>query len=128
MRVWPLLLAGACAGSDSHPAGGASGGVSSTPPADTLVLRPALGVEVWFTPGRDARDRSGAECREHTVQIRREGRRLDVPLLYTGSAPTRLNDTTLRADLWLNCRPIATYRVDLRTGRPTPLTPAPGSP
>jgi hypothetical protein len=92
------------------------------------VLRPALGVDVWFTASREARDRTGAECRERVLEIRREGRRLGVPLLYTGSAPTRLNDTTLQANLWLDCRPIATYRVDLRTGRPTLLTTAPGSP
>lgn len=128
MRVWPLLLAVACTGSGSHPAAGISGGPTSAAPADSLVLRLARGVDVWFTAGRDARDHTGAECRERTVEIRRESRRLDVPLLYTGSVPTRLNDTTLVADLWLNCRPIATYRVDLRTGRPALLKPDPGFP
>ena len=50
----------------------------------------------------------------------RSGRapRFAVPLLYTGEGPTLVNDSTMRAMLWNHCRPVAPYRVDLRTGRP----------
>jgi hypothetical protein len=41
-----------------------------------------------------------------------------VPLLYTGTSPEILNDTTLRARLSNGCRPGDAYLVDLRTGRP----------
>jgi len=37
----------------------------------------------------------------------------------TGVPPTLVNDSTIRARIWLNCRPGNTYEVNLRTGTPT---------
>ena len=39
-------------------------------------------------------------------------------LLYTGSAPEIVNDTTMRARLSDRCVPGDAYLVNLRTGRP----------
>ena len=44
--------------------------------------------------------------------------RIPVPLLYTGTAPHLVNDSTMRARLSDHCRPGDAYLVDLRTGRP----------
>jgi hypothetical protein len=52
------------------------------------------------------------------MQIRRGGQRLAIPLLYTGSMPRLVNDSTIEAPIWLNCRPGNVYQVDLKTGRP----------
>jgi hypothetical protein len=52
------------------------------------------------------------------MEIRAEGRTTAIPLLYTGAGPRLVNDSTIEAELWLNCRPGQAYRVDLRTGRP----------
>ena len=41
-----------------------------------------------------------------------------MPLLYTGTAPEIVNDTTMRARLSDACVPGDTYLVNLRTGRP----------
>ena len=48
---------------------------------------------------------------------------LPVPLLYTGAIPKLINDSTIRARIWLNCRPGNTYDVDLRTGFPNVVSP-----
>jgi hypothetical protein len=64
---------------------------------------------------------------ERGLEIRRGGTRVRVPLLYTGESPTLLDDTTMRAVLWTNCKPLEKYRVDLRTGRPL-REPARGNP
>ena len=45
-------------------------------------------------------------------------RRVPVPLLYTGTAPEIVNDTTMRARLSDGCAPGDAYLVNLRTGRP----------
>ena len=50
----------------------------------------------------------------------KDGRRVPVPLLYTGRAPEIVNDTTARAWLSDGCAPGDAYLVDLRTGRPVP--------
>src|SRR5512147_140138 len=93
--------------------------VVTTPrPADTLVLSTRRGVEVWFTDSRTAKDSTGQGCVERVMQIRREGKRIAVPLLYTGSTPRLINDSTIEAPIWLNCRPGNVYQVDLTTGRP----------
>jgi hypothetical protein len=93
---------------------------SSVKSADSLVLTAPSGTEIWFSLARSARSPDGRACTERGLAIQREGRRMQVPLLYTGSAPTLLNDSTLRAMLWINCRPSAAYHVDLRSGRPVP--------
>jgi hypothetical protein len=90
---------------------------SPPPPADSLVATAPGGVEVWFTLARpDSGD--GRSCVDRTIEIRRGGTRVPVPLLYTGGPPQILNDTTLRARLSNGCRPGDAYLVDLRTGRP----------
>ena len=87
-------------------------------PQESLATTTASGVEIWFTLSRPARSTEGRSCVERGLEIRRDGRRLPVPLLYTGEAPTVVNDSTMRAMLWTHCRPVTPYRVDLRTGRP----------
>ncbi len=91
-------------------------------PADSLASRPVPGVEIWFTVGRTGRDSTGATCYERTLEIRDSAGRRRVPLLYTLEAPTRLDDTSVRARVYLNCAAGDPYRVSLRTGRPTPLS------
>jgi hypothetical protein len=90
---------------------------ASLPPADSLVATAPGGAEVWFTLARpDSAD--GRRCIDRAIEIRRGGARVPVPLLYTGTSPEILNDTTLRARLSNGCRPGDAYLVDLRTGRP----------
>lgn len=91
-------------------------------PADSLASRPVPGVEIWFTVGRTGRDSTGATCYERTLEIRDSAGKRRVPLLYTLEAPTRLDDTSVRARVYLNCAAGDPYRVSLRTGRPTPLS------
>jgi hypothetical protein len=90
------------------------------PPADSLALRAPGGVEVWYIGARTGRDSTGATCTERAMEIRRDGTTTLIPLLYTGEAPALANDSTLRTNLWLNCRPMRLYDVNLRTGRPVP--------
>src|SRR5215210_2410108 len=88
-------------------------------PADSLAAS-APGLEIWFTLTRPARSAAGASCVERGLEIRRAERRIPVPLLYTGEPPAILNDSTMRAALWINCHRQKHYLVDLRTGRPVP--------
>jgi hypothetical protein len=97
----------------------ADSAAAPTRPADSLALAAPGGVEVWFTDSRTARDSSGAACTERVMQIRRDGQRIPIPLLYTGQAPRLVNDSTIEAPIWLNCRPGNVYRVNLHTGQPT---------
>ena len=92
--------------------------VQAARPEDSLVLAAPGGVEVWFTDARPARDSAGHACVERVMQIRRDSQRIAVPLLYTGSTPRLVDDTTIEAPIWLNCHPGNVYRVDLKTGRP----------
>jgi hypothetical protein len=100
-------------------------GSSSRPPAppaptaDSLTLSLAGGISIWFTASRPDSDSAGRSCVERVMEIRRDSLRVPIPLLYTGAAPVRVNDSTVAADLWLHCRPTDRYLVDLRTGRPT---------
>ena len=86
-------------------------------PADSLALQTPHG-EVWFTAAREATDPSGASCRERVMEIRQDGRRTPIPLLYTGGVPRLVDDSTIEAAIWLHCRPGNVYRVNLRTGQP----------
>lgn len=86
---------------------------------DSLVLTAPGGVEVWFSGARVGTDSTGATCVERGLVLVRNGARTLVPLLMTGAAPTLVNDSTLRARIWLHCRPGNTYDVNLRTGHPT---------
>lgn len=87
-------------------------------PADSLVATAPGGVEIWFTLAREGKAADGTPCTDRTIEIRQGERRVPVPLLYTGTVPEIVNDTTLRARLSHNCAPADVYLVDLRTGRP----------
>ena len=87
-------------------------------PAESLVATAPGGVEIWFTLAREGKAADGTSCTDRTLEIRREGKRIPVPLLYTGSAPEIVNDTTMRAHLSDRCAPGDGYLVNLRTGRP----------
>ena len=88
-------------------------------PADSLALRTSKGIEVWFTFARADTSTAGVPCTERTLEIRNGGRKIGVPLLYTGVAPVLLNDSTMRADIWVHCAPTERYRIDLGSGIPT---------
>jgi hypothetical protein len=91
--------------------------------ADSLVATAPGGVEIWFTLAREGTAADGTTCTDRTIEIRRDGRRLPVPLLYTGTAPEIVNDSTMRARLSDRCVPGDAYLVDLRTGLPVPERP-----
>ncbi len=92
-------------------------------PPDSLALVTPAGIEVWFIVGREGRDSAGVPCYERGLEIRdAEGRRR-VPLLYTLEAPVVVDDTSVRARVYLGCRPGDAYQVSLRTGRPVPVAP-----
>ena len=114
------LVGGLCA-CKAKPADSASSALPATsvPAADSLVLTAGPGVEVWFTDSREEKDTTGAPCVERVMEVRRAGRRIAVPLLYTGEAPRLVDDSTIEAAIWLHCRPGNVYRVNLATGYPT---------
>jgi hypothetical protein len=112
-----FAIATACDGTDrvngDRPA-------SRTQPVDSLAVSTSTGVEIWYRLSRTGTAADGSTCVERGLELRRAGKRIQVPLLYTGDTPTLLDDSTMRAVLWTNCRPVAVYRVDLRNGRPVP--------
>ena len=113
-----VVLAGfGCTDRKSESAAAAGEQAGPPPPADSLVATVPGGAEVWFTLARPD-SAEGRHCVDRTIEIRRGGTRVPVPLLYTGEIPEILNDTTLRARLSNGCRPGDAYLVDLRTGRP----------
>lgn len=89
-------------------------------PPDSLVLETG-GYSLWLTDSRPAKSAGGEPCMERSLEIRRDSVRRRVPLLYTRSAPTALEPGFVRAELSLDCRTMAIYRVELATGRPTKL-------
>ncbi|HKT61243.1 MAG TPA: hypothetical protein VJQ46_14415 [Gemmatimonadales bacterium] len=95
-----------------------SGAAERAPPADSLVATGPGGAEIWFTLARTDSGETG-RCTARAVEIRRDGTRRPVPLLYTAWTPEIVNDTTFRARLADHCRPGDAYLVDFRTGRPT---------
>ncbi|MBL8980237.1 MAG: hypothetical protein JNM53_17630 [Gemmatimonadetes bacterium] len=117
-----LLTALACGG--SRPDAGADAaesedeGMVAARVSDSLILSTPAGYQVWYSGSRPARDDNGQVCVERTMQIRRDSTRVNIPLLYTGAAPFLVNDSTIEAAIWLNCRPGNVYRVNLRTGLP----------
>ena len=114
-----ILLAAACGARGEPPPGELPpvADVAASAP-DSLVLTTPEGVTVWLTEGRRAADSAGATCFERTIEIRRDSVRLKVPLLYTLTAPVLVDDTTIRAQISLECRPGASYRIALRDGMP----------
>ncbi|HTS90154.1 MAG TPA: hypothetical protein VMG41_16795 [Gemmatimonadales bacterium] len=95
----------------------------SAGPKDSLALRTASGIEVWFTAARRDSDTAGRACLERVMEIRAQGRRTPVPLLYTGVTPRLVNDSTIEAAVWRGCRAGDWYRVSLVTGRPVKVAP-----
>lgn len=87
-------------------------------PTDSLVATAPGGAEIWFTLARKDQAPDGRDCVDRAIEIRRNGSRVTVPLLYTGKVPEVVNDTTLRAWLSDRCAPGDAYLVDLRSGRP----------
>jgi hypothetical protein len=111
------LAALACSGKKQGPAAEQKALATQT---DSLVLTTPKGAEVWFTLLRPATGQNGRQCVERGLEIRNQGKRTRVPLLYTGAAPELVNDTTIRAMLWKDCTPHVPYLVNLRTGQPVP--------
>lgn len=111
------LLAGCGGARTERPAADTVTAAPPMPPAE-LALSAPNGVEIWFTDSRAATDSAGTACVERVMQIRREGKQIAVPLLYTGGTPMLVNDSTIEAAIWLHCRPGNVYRVNLRTGYP----------
>ena len=122
MRTFPLtillVVALAGCGSRGEPAVGNPPSTDVAPVNDSLVLVAPGGFTVWLTEGRPATDLKGVACLERSLEIRTDSARRKVPLLYTSTIPTLLDDTTMRAELSLNCRPWAAYRVSLRDAMP----------
>lgn len=123
-RVMPACTAVllACGGrevSRAPSAGDSAPSASSTKPPDSLVATAPGGVQVWFTLAREGQGEDGSHCIDRTLEIRRDGKRVPVPLLYTATAPEVVNDSTIRARLSFRCKPGDAYLVDLRSGRPT---------
>ena len=102
---------------DVKPAGKVDSAVSITPKDSLAVAGP--GVEIWFTLSRPATSPDGARCVDRAIELRRDGKRIRVPLLYTEETPSIVNDTTARAILYTACVAGDAYLVDLRSGRPT---------
>ena len=113
------LLLAACGGAKARAVPADTVATAPPKPAPEQVLSAPIGVEVWFTDSRSAKDSLGASCTERVMQVRREGKEIAVPLLYTGARPTLVNDSTFEAAIWLNCKPGNVYHVNLRTGYPT---------
>lgn len=123
--VWIGALLLAACGARGEPAPDARPGLDEGPPraGDSLVLTLGSGATIWLTEGRRASDLSGAKCIERSVEIRRDSVRLKVPLLYTGSAPIALDDSTFKAELFRDCRPSASYKVNVRDAQPHRINP-----
>jgi hypothetical protein len=127
-HLLPLVLVLAACGDGGRrvdAAADAAPSAADTPaqagPADTLVAKGAL-ADLWLTHAREARDSAGGACVERALEIRREGRRIPVPLLYTAEAPRFVDDSTAEVHLWGDCRPTKLYRVNLTTGQPQPVS------
>lgn len=104
-------------GEERKPPGSTAQAVEETP-ADSLALTAPGGVEIWLTAARAGTSAAGTPCTDRTLEIRRDNKRIPVPLLYTGSPPELVNDSTIRARLSNQCVPADAYLVDLRTGQP----------
>ena len=109
---------GAEAGSGTAVSARDSATAIGSAPADSLVLTAPGDVEVWLTLSREATAADGTRCVDRAIEIRRGGTRIQGPLLYTGSALERVNDSTIRARLSNQCVPGDAYLVNLRSGRP----------
>ena len=124
MKPGPVLatvLLVACGGGDrADPPPPSAATLPGQPAADSLALTAPGGVEVWYTMARPGTAADGTPCVDRALEIRRGDTRIPVPLLYTGTAPELVDDSTMRARLSSRCAPGDSYLVSLRTGRPTP--------
>ena len=119
-RVAVMALFGwlaACGTSAEKPATVVDSTVSNAPKDSLAVTGP--GVEIWYTLSRAGKSPDGSPCTDRAIELRRDGKRIPVPLLYTREAPSIVNDTTARAVLYTGCVAGDAYLVDLRSGRPT---------
>lgn len=107
----------ACGTGADKPATVVDSSVSNAPKDSLAVAGP--GVEIWFTLSRSGKSPDGSPCADRAIELRRDGKRIPVPLLYTRGAPSIVNDTTARAVLYTGCVAGDAYLVDLRSGRPT---------
>ena len=120
LAAWLLLLAGCGVASDRPPAEAPAEKPAAAPaPADSLALSMA-GGEVWYTLSRPGTAEDGRSCVDRALEIRRGDNRIPVPLLYTGTPPEPVNESTFRARLSNRCVPADKYLVSLKTGRPIP--------
>ncbi|HEY8196602.1 MAG TPA: hypothetical protein VIG04_06470 [Gemmatimonadales bacterium] len=117
--AWHLALAAllSCGGSKAE-APVVADSAARALPLDSLVLTGAAGIEIWYRLARTSTAVDGQACVERGLEIRQGGRRVQVPLLYTGSPPVLVNDSTMKAILWTHCAPGQSYLVDLRSGHP----------
>jgi hypothetical protein len=126
------LLLAACAGDAprAETAAGGDDGSAGAPATqlprslalpDTMLFVLASGHEIWWTIARESADSTGATCVERGLEVRRGGGAgVAVPLLYSADVPEIVDDTTIQVPLWTGCVPGRIYRVDTRTGQPTP--------
>ncbi|TFG51260.1 MAG: hypothetical protein E4H38_01980 [Gemmatimonadales bacterium] len=114
--VWTVALLGACGGEKQSPVPAQQD--TPRPPVDSLALTLPSGVEIWFTASRKATSAEGQGCVERVMEIRDGTTRRLIPLLYTGAPPRLINDSTIEADIWLNCRAGNVYQVNVRSGQP----------
>jgi hypothetical protein len=122
VTLWGALIPIFACTADGEEAGkpGAAAEPPVSAPADSLVATAPDGAEIWFTLSRESKAPDGTTCTDRTIEIRRGDSRIPVPLLYTGTIPELVNDSTIRARLSNQCVPGDAYLVNLRTGRPVP--------
>ena len=104
---WLSAACSAAAAAADRPAGARRRRRSRGPagPADSLVATASERRGDLVHAGAAGQRRRAARCIDRAIEIRRDGTRVPVPLLYTGTAPEIVNDTTLRARLSEHCRP-----------------------
>jgi hypothetical protein len=100
------------------PVADTAGSATVAAPSESLAAK-GPGVEIWFTLARQGSMPDGKPCVDRAIELRRDGKRIPIPLLYTEEAPSIVNDTTARAGVYTNCTAGDPYLVDLRSGRPT---------
>lgn len=111
-----LLWVAGCSGEPPRPPAAPA---SPPGPRDSLVLTLPDSTSVWLVRGREGIAADGTPCHERSIELRKDGRRLLVPLLYTRSAP-HLEHGKLYATLSNRCVDGAEYAIDPVTAYPTP--------